>query len=586
MNRRGSSVGAARANVERATGGWGVIESGTVAVDDPQERPMTNEGRETLRQARTMTPLVETLRGRQARLEQLLEIAHELARSEGREEMLLQRIAERGAQMLTADALAVLLVADERCAVRGAVGAGAEVFGDAGPSALRGAATTAMKTGEPVVIAEAAGARSVLAVPLRGARQVLGVIAATRPAARPFEPDDVQMTTTLAAHAGTAVENARRYHEARVADQRKDDFLARLAHELRNPLAPIVHALHLLDRIAPDAPQGVQLREIMARQTRHLGSLVEDLLDISRIRLGKLSLRPQPVDLRDIARRSFEALQVSRDAQGHQISLSIGPEAVIVDGDAARLEQVVGNLLQNAVKYTPSGAPIHVTVEQTPREAVLRVQDRGIGIDPEMLPHVFQMFTQADRSLDRAQGGLGLGLALVRALVEHHGGSVTAESPGRGRGSTFTVRLPLSTSVPAPAAGRAPRRRARPTRVLVVEDNPDAREALRAVLEMEGHRVAAAVDGVDAVELGAAFRPTIAFVDIALPGLDGYEVARRLRARDGGKTMVLVAVTGRGQPEDRWQAQVAGFDAYLVKPVVPDQLFELIARVPTSSVWD
>ena len=557
-------------------GGSSMTRRGAAAVADPQERAMRDEGVEAL----------EELRGRQARLEQLLEITHELARSQAREDVLMQRIAERGAQVLGADAVGVLLLTDDRLVVGGAAGGAAEVFGDAGPPRARGAVTAVIETGGTVVIPEAEGARTVVAAPLPGAWQVLGVLAAARPAARPFGAEDIRLLAALAAHAAAALENAWRYREAREADRRKDDFLARLAHELRNPLAPIVHALHLLDRVAANGPQGVQLREIMARQTRHLGSLVDDLLDVSRIRLGKLSLRPQPVDLREVARRSFEALQVSRHAEGHEVSLSMGPEPVIVNGDPARLEQVVGNLLQNAVKYTPRGAPIHVAVERAPREAILRVSDRGIGIDPEMLPHIFQMFMQADRSLDRAQGGLGLGLALVRALVEHHGGSVTAESSGLGCGSEFTVRLPLCPSAPAPVAGGPARRRARSTRVLVVEDNPDAREALRILLEMEGHRVAAAVDGADGVELAAAFRPEIALIDIALPGFDGHEVARRLRACDHDDSMVLVALTGRGQPEDRRQAQAAGFDSYLVKPVIPEQLFELIARVPAPHGWD
>jgi signal transduction histidine kinase/ActR/RegA family two-component response regulator len=546
---------------------------------------MRNEGMEDRLQSWSTARVLDELRRRQARLEQLLEITHELARSQVREELLLQRVAERGAQVLAADALGVLLIRDDRFAVRGAAGDAAEVFGDTGPARARGALATAIQTGAAVVVPEIDGDRTVVAVPLRGAWEVLGVLAAARPAARPFGAEDVEVMTTLGAHAATALENARRYREVREADRRKDDFLARLAHELRSPLAPIVHALHLLDRVAAHGPQGVQLREIMARQTRHLGCLVDDLLDVSRIRLGKLSLRPQPLDLRDVARRSFEALQVARHAEGHEISLSMGPEPVVVNGDPARLEQIVGNLLQYAVKYTPGGAAIHLSVESS-HEAILRVHDRGIGIDPEMLPHIFQMFTQADRSLDRAQGGLGLGLALVRALVEYHGGTVTAESAGLGHGSQFTVRLPLCASLPAAATGDPSRPRPRPTRILVVEDNPDAREALRAVLEMEGHRVAAAVDGFDGVELGAAFRPEIAFIDIALPGLDGYEVARRLRARDDGKRMMLVAITGRGQAEDRRQAQAAGFDGYLVKPVVPEQLFDVIARVPEAEVWD
>jgi signal transduction histidine kinase/ActR/RegA family two-component response regulator len=557
---------------------------GMVAVDDPQERPMTDKRAMRARESWSTVRVVEELRGRQARLEALLEITHELARSETREELLLQRLAERGATLLAANALAFLVLTDDRLVVRSAAGPGAEIFGESGPARTREAPATALRTGGAVVVPEAEGGRAVLAVPLRGARQVLGVLAACRPAIHPFDPEDVQLVTRLAAHAGTALENARRYREAREADRRKDDFLARLAHELRNPLAPIVHALHLLERVAAHGPQGVQLRAIMARQTRHLGGLVDDLLDVSRIRLGKLTLRLRPVDLREVARRSFEALQVSRGAEGHELSLSVGPEAAVVNGDPDRLEQVVGNLLQNAVKYTPSGGAIHVAVERTPREAILRVHDRGIGIDPEMLPHVFQMFTQADRSLDRAQGGLGLGLALVRGLVERHEGSVTAESPGRGRGSTFTVRLPLSHSRPAPTTGDAHPARATPTRVLVVEDNPDAREALRAVLEAEGHHVAAAGDGADGIELATAFRPAIVFIDIGLPTLDGYEVARRLRARAAGDKTMLVALTGRGQSDDRRRAQEAGFDAYLVKPVAPDELFALIARIPAPEV--
>jgi signal transduction histidine kinase len=547
---------------------------------------MGDDEREDRRQSWSTARVLDELRRRQARLEQLLEITHELARSQVREELLLQRVAERGTQVLAADALGVLLLVDDRFALRGAAGAAAEIFGESGSARARGLLSAAIQTGGAVAVPEVDGDRAVLVVPLRGAWEVLGVLAAARPAARPFGAEDVEIMTTLAAHAATALENARRYREVREADRSKDDFLARLAHELRNPLAPIVHALHLLDRVAIHGPQGVQLREIMARQTRHLGCLVDDLLDVSRIRLGKLSLRPQPLDLRDVARRSFEALQLARHAEGHEISLAMEPEPVIVNGDPGRLEQIIGNLLQNAVKYTPCGAPIQLVVERSSHEAILRVRDRGIGIDPEILPHIFQMFTQADRSLDRAQGGLGLGLALVRALVEYHGGKVTAESAGLGHGSVFTVRLPLCASLPPVTAGGPSRPRPRPTRILVVEDNADAREALRAVLEMEGHRVAAAVDGVDGVELGAAFRPEIAFIDIALPGLDGYEVARRLRARDEGKQMLLVALSGRGQPEDRRQAQAAGFDGYLVKPVVPEQLFDVIARVPVAQLWD
>ena len=293
---------------------------------------------------------------------------------------------------------------------------------------------------------------------------------------------------------------------------------------------------------------------------------MDDLLDVSRIRLGKLTLQTEPIDLRDIARHSFEALQLSRQAEGHDVTLDVGADPVVVVGDAGRLEQVVGNLLQNAVKYTPRGAPIRLTVSPSAGEAVLRVEDRGIGIAPEMLPHVFQLFTQADRSLHRAQGGRGLGLALVRALVARHGGTVTGESAGLGHGSQFTVRLPLSTQKLASAAGAGEARAVRASRILLVEDNPDAREALRAVLELEGHRVAAAVDGMAALELATTFRPDVVFIDLGLPGVDGYEVARRLRST-GPKGLCLVALTGYGQPEDRARALDAGFDVHLTKPV-------------------
>jgi signal transduction histidine kinase len=544
---------------------------------------MSDEERERLhRRVRQQASLLTESRERQARLEQLLDVCQELARTQARQEILLQRIADRATQLLAADAVAVLLLEGARLAWRIGAGVAASLFDDSAPADIQGCLAAALKASEAVVLTDAADGRAIVGLPLRAGWRCIGVLAVARPAARPFSGDDVGIATRFAAHAAIALDNARLHREAREADRRKDDFLARLGHELRNPLAPIVNALHLLERVGERGPQGGHLRAIMTRQIRHLAGLVDDLLDVSRIRLGKLTLQVEPVDLRDVARRSFEALELSQHAQGHDITLDVGSEPVPVMGDAARLEQVVGNLLQNAVKYTPRGAPIRVTVEPAAGEAVLSVRDRGIGIAPETLPHVFQLFTQADRSLHRAQGGLGLGLALVRALVERHGGTVTGESAGLGHGSRFTVRLPLSTLGPAPAAGDRGARRSRPCRILVVEDNPDAREALRALLESEGHRVAAADDGVAALELAASFQAEIAFVDLGLPGLDGFEVARRLRA-SSPRTVCLVALTGYGQPEDRRRTQEAGFDSHLVKPVIPELLFDLIARVQAST---
>jgi signal transduction histidine kinase/ActR/RegA family two-component response regulator len=549
-----------------------------------RESPMRDDERERLhRRARRQARLLRESRAHQARLEQLLDVCHELARTHAREEILLQRVAERGAELLAADAVGVLLADEARLVLRGWAGVAAALFGESRPAEVRDCLAAAVKTSEAVVVPDVGGARAVVGLPLRAGWRVIGVLALARSAALPFSGDDVAIVTKFAAHAATALENARLYREVREADRRKDDFLARLGHELRNPLAPIVNALHLLERVGERGPQGPQLRAIMTRQIRNLAGLVDDLLDVSRIRLGKLALQTQPIDLRDVARRSFEALQLSRDAEGHDVALDVGTEPVVVMGDAARLEQVVGNLLHNAVKYTPRGAPIRLTVEPAAGEAVLCVRDRGIGIDPEMLPHVFQLFTQADRSLHRAQGGLGLGLALVRALVERHGGTVTGASAGLGHGSQFTVRLPLCTQAPEPAAGDGQERPTRPSRILLVEDNPDAREALRGVFEMEGHWVAVAVDGLAAIELAATFQPEFAFIDLGLPGVDGFEVARRLRAAPGARPMCLVALTGYGQPEDRRRTQEAGFDSHLVKPVLPEQLFEIIARTQAAA---
>ena len=541
-----------------------------------RESPMSeNEAQ----QLRCQAHLLGESRERQARLEQLLDICHELARTHGREEILLQRVAERAGQLLAADAVGVLLLDETRLVLRSSAGAAPALFGESGPAEIQRGLAAALKTSEAVVLPDATGDRAAAVLPLRAGWQVIGVLALARPARRPFSGDDVGIVTRFAAHAATALENARLYRQVREADRRKDDFLARLGHELRNPLAPIVNALYLLERVGEGGPRGPQLRAIMARQIRHLARLVDDLLDVSRIRLGKLMLQAQPLDLREVARRSFEALLLSPPAEGHDVVLDVGAEPVVVVGDAARLEQVVDNLLHNAVKYTPRGAPIRLGVEAVGNEACLWVRDRGIGIAPEMLPHVFQLFTQAERSLHRSQGGLGLGLALVRALVERHGGTVTGESAGLGHGSQFIVRLPLCTTAPAPAARDAGARGTRPSRILLLEDDPDAQQTLRAVLELEGHRVEVAREGVAALELAATFRPEFVLIDLGLPGLDGFEVARRLRAAGDPAKICLVALTGYGQPADRERTREAGFDSHLVKPVVPAQLVELIARV-------
>jgi CheY-like chemotaxis protein len=330
--------------------------------------------------------------------------------------------------------------------------------------------------------------------------------------------------------------------------------------------------------------QADELREMMERQVGHLVRLVDDLLDVSRILRGKIELRFETLDLATVLARAVETTLPLIESQGHELSLSLGPEATYVEGDPVRLAQVFANLLNNAAKYTERGGQIGVAVESNSGEVTIRVQDNGIGISPEMLPRVFDVFSQAERSLDRSQGGLGLGLTLVQRLTEMHGGAVEAHSEGLGRGSEFRVRLPQA-HVPGGAARAMPDSRAAIPlrRILVVDDNADAVNSLAQLLRLEGHEVRTAYDGPGAVETAKAFRPHVAILDIGLPGLNGHEVARQLR-QAGLEELVLIAVTGYGQAQDRRHTLEAGFDHHLVKPINPDELPWLFIRGASSGV--
>jgi signal transduction histidine kinase len=388
--------------------------------------------------------------------------------------------------------------------------------------------------------------------------------------------------------------------ETRNAVRQRDQFLAMLGHELRNPLAAITHAMGVLDMASPSHdPIETDQRDIIRRQTEHLARLVDDLLDVSRITSGKIVLQPRTIDLCELVTSSAHAIEASATANRHQLNVMTPAEAIRVWADPVRLEQVINNLLTNAIKYTPAGGLIEVSVTAEGGEAILRVRDNGIGIPRELLPRVFELFTQAEPALDRAQGGLGIGLTLVRSLVEMHGGRVTAHSDGAGRGSTFEVRIARlvgaardarpdadgngkgeradripsrATTAPSPPSPNGKR-----TPVLLVEDQADARKALQRLLELWGHTVHAAADGHEAVRLAASVKPRIALVDIGLPGLDGYEVARSVRT-ELGDSVHLIALTGYGQPEDRERARAAGFDAHLVKPVDPKILERALAE--------
>jgi len=366
----------------------------------------------------------------------------------------------------------------------------------------------------------------------------------------------------------------------RDADRRKDEFLAILAHELRNPLAPLRTGIEIMRMGRIDAEHGERVRAMMSRQVDHMVALVDDLMDVSRISSGRIELERRPVDLAAVIRSALEASDPVIRHKRHETSLALPAEAVWVNGDAHRLTQAIGNLLTNAAKYMERSGHIFVTLERLEREAVVRVKDTGVGIPPEMLEKVFELFAQVDSAIDRRQGGLGIGLTIVRQLVEMHGGRVEAHSEGSGRGSEFIVHLPLSAgSRQDPDAPRQPAAGVRTRRILVVDDNADAAQAMATMLGLLGHEVDAAFDGEQALDLAGRIRPEVILMDLGMPGMNGYVAARRIRQSEWGRNVLLVAVTGWGQQADRAASEQAGFDHHLVKPVELDAVQSLVAQL-------
>jgi PAS domain S-box-containing protein len=376
----------------------------------------------------------------------------------------------------------------------------------------------------------------------------------------------------------------------READREKTRFLATLSHELRNPLAPIRNSLYIMERATPGGEQATRAQATIHRQIGQMTGLIDDLLDVTRIAHGKIQLRRERLDLDELAHRTAEDHRAVFAKGDVRLEVLPSPAKVWVKGDRVRLAQVIGNLLQNAAKFTPPGGKAVLSVESSPASdhAILTVRDTGSGIGPEMLPRLFQAFAQADATLDRSKGGLGLGLALVKDLVELHGGSVSAASDGEGKGATFTIAFPLDVSAPRNTAAQSGLGGAAPRRVLLIEDNEDAASTLREVLELDAHVVEVASSGPEGLEKARAFRPDVVLCDLGLPEMDGYEVARSMRSDPGTAGVGLIALSGYAQPEDVEKARQAGFDAHLAKPATVESLERTMARIGderTGAAW-
>ncbi|HVW02311.1 MAG TPA: ATP-binding protein [Planctomycetaceae bacterium] len=368
-------------------------------------------------------------------------------------------------------------------------------------------------------------------------------------------------------------ERERMEAELRQADRQKDDFIALLAHELRNPLAPIRNGLQVL-RLAPtDVNAVAQARGMMDRQLSHMVRLIDDLLDVSRISRNKMELRKERILLADVVANAVETARPLIEAAGHELVLTLPADPIFLDADPTRLAQVLGNLLANSAKYTEAGGRIRFTAERVGSELVLRVQDNGIGIPAEALASIFDMFSQVDRSIERSAGGLGIGLALVKGIVEMHGGTVAVESPGRGQGATFTIRLPILDDQPTAQndADSRPEKPRHARRVLVVDDNADSAATMAMMLRLLGDEVEQAHDGLAALETAETFRPEVILMDVGMPRLNGLDATRRIRSEPWGQEIAIIALTGWGQEDDKERSRAAGCNGHLVKPVsLPD----------------
>jgi signal transduction histidine kinase/DNA-binding response OmpR family regulator len=426
-------------------------------------------------------------------------------------------------------------------------------------------------------------------VPLTARGRTLGVLAlGLQGAGRRFDSDALSTATDLASRAAISLDNALLYRKIHEEDRRKNEFLAMLAHELRNPLAPISNAVHLLNVQEHDPNRLKWARDVIGRQLKQLVRLVDDLLDVSRITRGKIDLKLETLDAATVIAAAVETGRPNVDQQGHSLSILLPPEPIRMRGDFARVSQILANLVNNAAKYTPRGGRISISAEREEDEVVFRVRDSGVGIPAEFLATIFEPFTQVDRTLDRSQGGLGIGLTLVRSLVEMQGGTVRAQSGGRDQGSEFDVRFPALRDADVPVAVDGAVYRSDNTaaglRVLVVDDNHDVAETTATILRLSGCDTHVAFDGRSGLDAIERLRPDAVLLDIGLPGLDGYQVAERLRALPDQRRTLVVAVSGYGQEEDRARSKAAGFDYHVVKPIDPAVITGLLASLRQGGV--
>lgn len=577
------------------------VADGTERVVDFVLQPITDEKERVIFLAPTGTDITDRkladqkLRRGEERMRLLWEAAAVLLTTDDADTMLRQLFG-RIASHLKLDAYFNFMINESRTALKlasylgisdetaqsiGTVEFGQAVCGTAALHRRPLVGSFIQVSDDPVLqLAKSMGMRACVCNPLVAGDQLLGTLTFASRTRDQFADDDLDFLQTICQYVTAAYDRMRLIRQLREADRRKDEFLAILAHELRNPLAPLRNGLQIIRLAEHDEEAVEQARLMMDRQLRQMVHLVDDLLDLSRISRGKIQLRKERIELGKIVQQAVETSRPLLDQGNHELTITVPSTPTYVDADITRLAQVFSNLLNNAAKYTERGGQIRLTVERTEADVVLTVKDNGIGIPAHLLPNVFEMFTQIDGNLERSQGGLGIGLSIVKRLVEMHGGAVEAKSEGHGMGSEFIVRLPLAPSVLPTRSddGAAPRSTNR-CRILVADDNRDAAMSLAMMLKLMGNEAQAAHDGLEAVDVAAKFRPDLVLLDIGMPRLNGYDTARQIRQQSWGKEMVLVALTGWGQEEDRRKSHEAGFDFHLVKPVEFAALNNLLAKL-------